>query len=60
MVSIVSRFPRKPNAAYPVKIAGALSQKVEATPTEVGEQWVTWQVRGDAATVRGMLGDNKK
>jgi urease accessory protein len=24
MVSIVSRFPRKPNAAYPVKIAGAL------------------------------------
>jgi urease accessory protein len=29
MISIVSRFPRKPNAAYPVKVAGQLSLPFE-------------------------------
>jgi len=42
------------------KVTGATSQKVEATPPEVAEQWVTWQVRGDVATVRGMMGGGKK
>jgi hypothetical protein len=42
-----------------VKVEGAASQKVETTPPEVAEQWVTWQVRGDVTTVRGMLGGGK-
>jgi hypothetical protein len=43
-----------------VKIADAASQKVEATPPDVAEQWVTWQVRGDPAMVRALLGGEGK
>jgi hypothetical protein len=38
-----------------VKLEGATS-KVEATPSEAPEQWVSWQLRSDAATMRSWLG----
>jgi hypothetical protein len=31
------------------------SQKVEATPPEAPQQWVTWQVRGDVPALREWL-----
>ncbi len=37
-----------------VKIEGATSQKIELPPADK-EQWVTWQVRGDTAAMRGWL-----
>lgn len=45
-----------------VAIEGAKSQKVELPPADV-EQWVSWQVRGDAAAIRGLVNgrpDEKK
>jgi hypothetical protein len=42
------------------KIDGAKSQKVEATPPEEPEQWVTWQVRGDTAAMRDLLNRGKE
>jgi hypothetical protein len=42
------------------KIDGARSQKVEAVPPEEPEQWVTWQVRGDAAMMRDLLNRGKE
>ena len=42
-----------------VKIDGAQSQKVTATPADALEQWVTWQMRGDVAALRGLLDRGK-
>jgi hypothetical protein len=38
-----------------IKIEGVKSQKVEATPPEAPQQWVTWQVRGDVPALREWL-----
>jgi hypothetical protein len=43
-----------------VKIDGATSQKVETTPADAKEPWLTWQMRGDAAAVRALLDGSKK
>ena len=42
------------------KIDGAKSQKVTVTPAAVKDQWVTWQVRGDAPTMRELLNRGKQ
>jgi hypothetical protein len=42
-----------------VKVPGAKSHKVEAPPADIEAaeaQWVTWQVRADAAVMRDLLG----
>jgi hypothetical protein len=36
------------------RIEGVKSQKVEAPPPEEKQQWVTWQLRSDVATVRAL------
>jgi hypothetical protein len=38
----------------------ALARKVDVPPAEVKEQWVTWQVRGDAAAMRAWLTSAKE
>jgi len=43
-----------------VKIDGAKTQKVEMTAEDAEEQWVTWQVRGDADTFRDFLNRGKE
>jgi hypothetical protein len=42
------------------KIEGATSQKTETTPADQPQHWVSWQVRGDTATLRAWLGEGKE
>lgn len=45
-----------------IPLEGAKSQKIEATPADAPESWVTWQVRGEIEAIRAVLdrGRSKK
>jgi hypothetical protein len=42
-----------------VRLDGARSQKVESSPANEAEQWVSWQVRGDVSAMRELLNRGK-